>query len=129
MKQNGFMMLETMIAMTFMAFIAMFTVQLVMNNLQYIDKMKSNYYMLQEVKKRLTLTLINPNSKQHYPLLFQNNDLTFKTNTREIESKSSLKPFRSTLKIRTVSGHKLTEKDNPTTLMALILASPKKAEI
>lgn len=127
MKQPGFMLLETMIAMTTLALIAMFTMDIITTNLTRIRSLKTEYETLCEVKKRTEQALLFPLQKNVPFRLLQNESVTIKSQIHEISNRSSLKDFGNMIKIVHVTGHK-TSHDKPMSLIGFVIPPPQQAE-
>ncbi len=120
------MILETMLAMSFITAIAMASVGIISTNIARINDLKERYELLSELKKHLTLRLLNPELKEHNDLLFQKPALVISTKTTGIQQRSSLHKYAESLKLLHVSGYKTGDKTHPMTITGFIIASEKQ---
>lgn len=123
MKRNGFMMTETIVAMAALAFLAWFSVQIISRYVGRVRTLKAELEVVNETKKQLEQQLLFPGEKVNPINLARMPSLTFKSQMREIQPGSSLKPFHTALKILTVSGRK-EGNDHVSTLMGLVISPP-----
>lgn len=125
MKQPGFMMLETIIAVSALALLGIFSIQIMTTYATRVRALKTEYEVLLQVKKHTDQQLFFPVQKNNQLLPTPDQTIPIKTQFLEIQSKSSLKPFSNVLKLFCVSGRKESE-DMVTSLVSFIIASPKQ---
>lgn len=122
MKRSGFMMIETMLAMSAITFIALITLNIITTNQNNVQRLKEHYSMVCELKNHLTLKLLNPTEKNVTAnLLFQRENIIIKTKMAEIEPRSSLKKYAQTLQLFQITGHREGDKENSKTLMGIVI--------
>ena len=127
MKKPGFMMLETLIAMSALALLGLFAIQIMTTYTTRVRKLKTEYEVLLEVKKHIDQQLLFPLQKNSPLQLAQNPAIAVKTQFLEIQPRSSLKPFANVLKVFGASGRRESE-DDVTNLTCFIIAPPQKEE-
>jgi|GEM_PF-3924313 len=125
MKQPGFMMLETIIAVSALALLGIFSIQIMTTYATRVRALKTEYEVLLQVKKHTDQQLFFPLQKNNQLLPTPDQTIPIKTQFLEIQPKSSLKPFNNILKLFCVSGRKESE-DTVTSLVSFIIASPKQ---
>ena len=125
MKKAGFMMLETLIAMSALALLGLFSIQIMTTYTTRVRKLKTEYEVLAEVKKHIDQQLLFPLQKSSPLQQAPNATIPVKTQFIEIQPRSSLKPFAHVLKIFCASGRRESE-DEVTNLVSFIIAPPKK---
>ncbi len=122
MKRSGFMMIETILAMSAITFIALITLNIITTNQNNVQRLKEHYSMVCELKNHLTLKLLNPTEKNVTAnLLFQRENIIIKTKMTEIEPRSSLKKYAQTLQLFQITGHREGDKENSKTLMGIVI--------
>jgi len=122
MKRSGFMMIETMLAMSAITFIALITLNIITTNQNNVQRLKEHYSMVCELQNHLTLKLLNPTEKNvTASLLFQRENIIIKTKMAEIEPRSSLKKYAQTLQLFQITGHKEGDKEHSKTLMGIVI--------
>lgn len=128
MKRPGFMMVEVMLAMSIITFVAMITANVISTNLNYVQTLKTRYELLSELKNHLTLKLLNPAEKEQAELFFQHPNTIIKTKTADIEPKSSLKNYVHQLKLLNVTAHKDNNKETSINVMGLVIVSQQQEQ-
>lgn len=128
MKRPGFMILETLIAMSILAMISFAAINIVSTNRTQIETLLNRYELLLIAKKHLTLRLLNPSQKEHDEAMFEHSNTIIKAKITEIEPKSSLKNYMHELKILNVAVHKEGSKDEAVTIAGFIIPGQPEAQ-
>jgi hypothetical protein len=127
-KQPGFMMIEVIISMSMVAFISMFTVNLVMHKLETIKTLHEQHDIIHDLENQLYLKLINPEKKHLPQLLFSAVETKTITSLAPINSKSELKSFKDHLKILRLSYQQNKSLPAEESVFGLVAVSQKDAE-
>jgi hypothetical protein len=128
MKRPGFMILETVIAMSVLALISFAAIKVISSNRSHIEALTNKYELLLTAKKHLTLRLLNPAQKEHDEALFERSNVIIKAKVTDIEPKSSLKNHMHDLKILNVTVHKEGFQQDAVNVIGFIMASQPEAQ-
>lgn len=127
MKKPGFMMLETIIAIGALTFIAMLAISIVTTNLNHVRMLKERLEILSSLQRHLIIKLLNPAQKESNELMFEREELTVKTKLAEIAPKSSLKNHIHEIKLLNVAGHQDNNKQPSMSLVGFVI-TPQQEE-
>ena len=127
-KQPGFMMIEVIISMSMVAFISMFTVNLVMHKLETIKTLHEQHDVIHDLENQLYLKLISLEEKHLPPLLFSTTTSKTITSITQISPKSELKSFKDDLKILKLSYQPNKSQPAEESVFGLVAVEQKDAE-
>lgn len=124
--KSGFLLLETLIALTAFGFIAQSVMSMYANHVFISQEQQHELATIVELKKMLLHKLVQPEGQElNYP--FRKIDAEhLKISFGDIEGGSTLRQFKNTLKFIRILASPSDKRFKSETLSGLVILSPKK---